>query len=472
MEFDDLLRSVRLRWLMIATTMLAFLAIAAVVTLSMTPQYRSTARIFISTPQSDNSDAFQGSRFSQQRVKSYADLLTGEAISRRVVDRLKLDENPRQLSKRIDAQVKPDTVVLAISVKDSSPARAQQIAQAVADEFVAFVAQLETPDGKSTASVRATIIDSASFPNATVSPKPSRNLGLAGAFGLLVGLGVAVFRESRDSRIRSSGELDGVLGSKPIIGNIDFDKSAAVTPLISELPPYAPRVEAFRVLRLNLQFASPEADGNVLVVTSAQPMDGKTSIACNLALSLAEAGQRVVLVEADLRRPNAVARFGLDGKVGVTTVLCGRAELDEAIRQVGDGCYVLPSGALPPNPAELLQTEAMEQLIGELRRRFDVVLIDGPPLLPVSDAASLARLSTGALLVVRHGVTTREQVDACAKRLAAVHAPLLGAIVNMTPTHKPGRGGFEYGYGFGYGYPPESKSPTSWLPSFGRQVDR
>ncbi len=320
-----------------------------------------------------------------------------------------------------------------------------------------YVAELETAPGKSTAPVKATIVDRATTPGSPVSPQPVRNVGLALILGLLIGGGLAVVRDSSDSRIMTDEDLAEASNNAPVLGNIHFDKSAARHPLITDLKGHAPRAEAFKVLRTNLQFINVDGEqNNVFVITSAVPGEGKSSTACNLALALAEAGRRVLLIEGDLRRPRATRYLGLENTVGVTTVLVGRVTLAQAIQPVLHGCSLLASGNTPPNPAELLQSVAMRTLIDTARAEYDTVLIDAPPLLPVTDAAILAGATDGAILVVHHGSTTREQVQAAAARLASVDAPLVGTIVNMSPL--PKRGKSSYGYGYGYGYAPTQTS--------------
>ena len=452
MELHDYTRILRQRWLLIGLTTVIAVGLALVFTLAATPQYKSNARLFVSTSQADDAAVFQGGTFSQQRVKSYANLLTGEEISRRVVEETGVDDAPRDLSSRIKATVQPDTVVLSISVTDPSAKRARMLTQATAEVFVGYVAELETAPGKSTAPVKATIVDRATTPGGPFSPQPIRNLGLALILGLLAGGGLAVLRDTTDNRVKNEDDLAEATGNAAMLGTVHFDKSAAATPLISGLSGHAPRVEAFRVLRTNLQFVNVDASNKVFVITSAVPAEGKSSTACNLAISMADSGQSVLLIEGDLRRPKATSYFGLENTVGVTTVLLGRIGLEAAIQHTADACDLLASGVKPPNPAELLQSDVMKRMLDDARRIYDVVLIDAPPLLPVTDAAVLSAESDGAILVVRHGSTTRDEVEASVGRLDSVGARLVGVIVNMAPQTK--RGGSSYGYGYGYGYAP------------------
>lgn len=453
MELRDYIRILRQRWILIVVTTLLALAAALALTLTTTPQYQSTSRLFVSTAESNSSDAYQGGLFSQQRITSYASLITGEEMARRVAEQLDSDIAPRALADKITASVEPETVVLTISVTDPSPERAQALAQTTAEVFTEYVTELETPPGQTTAPVKASITDRATAAGSPVSPQPVRNIGLALVLGLLAGIGLAVLRETLDTRISSPRDLESATGGAPALGHISYDKNAAKAPLLTDIDSHSPRSEAYRVLRTNVQFLNVDSASKMYIITSALPGEGKSTTSCNLALALADAGFSVLLVEADLRRPKATAYFGLEPTVGVTTVLLGRVGFDDAVQEVGPRCAVMASGATPPNPSELLQSEAMHRLLDEARRRYDYVLIDVPPLLPVTDAALLAAHSDGAMLVVRHNKTTRDQVEASRERLESVGARLLGSIVNMAPVAKRGSG---YGYGYGYGYAPDA----------------
>jgi receptor protein-tyrosine kinase len=455
-DLRDYLTILRQRWLLITSVTLTVIALAALATWRTTPQYASSTDLFISTSQaSDDSQAFQGSQFSLQRVKSYAEMVNQNEITRRVIQRLDLDETPAELSRQISASAQLDTVILTITVTDPSPERAQRIAETTADVFVGYVGELETPPGKDQATIKATVTNQATEPTSPVSPQPVRNLGLGLVLGLLLGAGIAVLRETLDTSVKNHRQLEE-LAEAPVIGAIPFDTAADGAPLISEIDTYSPRAEAFRVLRTNLSFIDPDAEKKVFVLSSALPGEGKSTTACNLALALAEGGQKVALVEGDLRRPRVAQYLGLVDAVGLTTVLVGRVELADAMQETQfPGLSVLSSGKTPPNPAELLQSRAMAALIDDLRAEYDVVLIDAPPLLPVTDAALIASVVDGAVLVVRHGKTSADQVRGAVERLEGVGAKPVAAVFNMTPA-KTGRYG--YGYGYGYGYAPQEGS--------------
>lgn len=461
MELRDYLRIMRRRWVSILLVAGVLLGLAVAFTALKTPSYSSHARLFVTTTaQSDQGGLLQGSQFSAQRVKSYADLVTSRELANRVAEDLNLSGGPGALSGMVSASVVPDTVNLQLTVTDVDAHEAQRVAQAYAEQLTDLVRELETPPGETTAPVKATIVDSASYSATAVSPSWPRNIGLGLILGLLCGFGVAVLREVLDTRVKSNDEVQE-LTQAPSLGVIGLDPTMDKTPLITQVPAYSPRAEAFRVLRTNLQFVDVDNPTKVFVVTSAAPDEGKTSTSINLAISLAQAGTRTLLIGGDLRRPKLAERMGIDGVVGLTNVLVGQVELDDVLQDhPASGLTVLPSGSVPPNPAELLQSEAMAQVLGQVRAQFEVVIVDSPPLLPVTDAALIAAKADGAILAVRHGSTTRDQVTHALDRLAQVDAKLAGTVLTMAPAKSKA-----YGYGYGYGYAPEAatddKSPRS-----------
>ncbi|NYH82967.1 capsular exopolysaccharide synthesis family protein [Actinopolymorpha cephalotaxi] len=440
--------------------MLLAIAASAAATMQMTPKYASTVRMFVSAQSGDTVDAYQGSLLSEQRVASYADIVTGPEIARRVVDRLDLDESPSALSGQIRADVASNTIILRITVLDADPRRAQRLATAVATEFTSFVQRLETPPGKKQPPIKASVLGTPETPRSPVEPTPIRNLGIGAVLGLLLGIGAAALRDSLDTSIRRADDLNQLVGA-PNLSSMPFDPAAGKLPIITDLSAGAPRVEAFRVLRTNLQFTNVDQPSKVFVITSSVPDEGKTSTSCNLAIALAQAGSRVALVEGDLRRPRVAEYLGLEPAVGLTTVLIGRVALTNALQEWGTpGLSVLTSGEVPPDPAELLQSKAMAGVIEELRRSFDVVLIDAPPLLPVTDGALLAAQAHGALLVVRFGRTTRDQVRSSVERLDSVHARLVGTVLNRCP-QRDNAGSYGYSYSYSSRTPKKSTSRST-----------
>lgn len=456
MELRDYIKVIRKQWLIVAIVALLGLAAAALTVLRTTPVYAATSTLFVSANQSGDTDtpasAYQGGLFSQQRAKSYADLISGKRVTSRVVDKLDLSMSAGALARKIDAQVVPETVLLHITVDDTSPAKAQRLANAVSTEFAGFVQEIERPSADQPSPIKATVVSSADLPGAPIKPTPTRTLMLGLVLGVVIGIGIAVLREVLDTSLKNAEVLAERTGA-PNLGVIAHDNQAQDAPLVVQLEPRSPRAESFRQVRTNLQFIDVDRHPKTIVITSSVPSEGKTTTTCNLALTLAQAGQRVILVEGDIRRPRLADYLGVENAVGLTSVLIGRVDPDDAIQPWGDlPLEVLASGPIPPNPSELLQSRAMQLLLGELDRRADVILIDAPPLLPVTDAALLANQADGAVLVVRHGKTSRDQVDQALASLGKVDARLLGTVLNMAPARGPDA--YTYGYGYGYGEEP------------------
>jgi capsular exopolysaccharide synthesis family protein len=380
-------------------------------------------------------------------VQSYAQLVSTNSLAHDVSKALDRRFSADYLRGTVSASVDPNTVILTITATDAQPSDAQQIAQAYAEALSQEVSRIEAPANGDPSPIKTTVVGDAEVSDTPVSPRKNLDLALGLLLGLLVGVGLAVLRDRLDTSVSSVEDLEEIT-DKPLLGTVHNDPTAVHKPSGAALRGHTPWAEAFRVLRTNMQFVDVDQNSRVFTVSSSVPNEGKTTAVVNLAITMAMAGQRVALVECDLRRPRIAERLGLDEAVGTTTVLIGQLSLDQAMQKHHDtGLTVLTAGRRPPNPSELLQSHAMKELLRDLRGRFDVVLLDAPPLLPVTDAALLAAASDGLMMVVRHGKTSREQVAQALQRIESVDGDCIGMVINMAPTS--GRG---YGYGYGYGY--------------------
>jgi capsular exopolysaccharide synthesis family protein len=449
-ELRDYVRIIRKQWLLISLVVGLALAGGAAVTLAATPQYAAHVTFFVTTSGTGGTggvaDAYQGSLFSQQRVKSYVDLLSSERLAKDIVAASGLELSPAEVASKISATAVPDTVLLDATVTDSSPEQARRVASAMSTEFIDLVRTLETPPGRDTAAVKVEVIEGPSVGSSPVSPAPVKNIVMALLLGVVLGVGAAVLREALDTTIKTSEDVLEVVGV-PTLATVAFSGESKTAPLVVHDSAHAPRAEAFRQLRTNLRFVDVDRPLKVIVVTSAVPSEGKSTTTANLAITMAQAGHKVLLIEGDLRRPKVVEYLGLEGAIGLTNVLVGQVDIDTVLQPWGrDGLWVLSSGSIPPNPSELLGSQNMVELMQHLRERFDVILVDAPPLLPVTDAAVAAGTADGVVLVVRHGHVTRAQVKTAAETLRGVDAHLVGAVLNMAPA----KGGDAYAYEYSY----------------------
>lgn len=456
MELRDYIRVLHKRWRLILLCTLLAIAGALAITQRATPLYRTSVGFFVSTSdqsaQANSSNAYTGGLFSQQRVKSYAAIAAGPLIAERVA--ALLPSGTRSIDGHITAAAVPDTVLLNVSVTDPTPRRALAIAQGVGREFPLLVAELEKPSSGAAAPIRVSVIQQPVLPGRAFTPQPIRNLSLALVLGLLLGVGVAVLREVLDTTIHGSQEAETLVGA-PMLGVINFDPDGSKNPLVVARAPNSPRAETFRQLRTNLQFVDIQHAVRSVVITSSVPNEGKSTTTCNLGIALAQAGVHVVIVEGDLRRPRVADYMGVEGAVGLTSVLLGRSTLDDALQPWGSGIdlQVLSSGPLPPNPSELLGSQGMADLLTALEDRADIVIFDAPPLLPVTDAAVLGTMTSGVIMLIRSHSTRREQVARAVATINAVNATILGAVLNMVPT----RGPDSYSYHYGYSRAPSSE---------------
>ncbi len=473
MELRDYIRILRKSWTLILLLVLIGIAAAAALSIVQTPQYSASSKVFVSTQDaSSTSDLVQGNTFTTQRVTTYTQLVSTPIVLLPVIASLHLKITEGQLASQVAASATLNTSIIEISVTDPNPVRAADIANAASQSLTAVVQQIETSDAADSVSpVKLTRVQQATVPSAPVSPKVSLNLALGLLVGLAIGVAVAVLRETLETRIRNERDVEQIT-DVPVLGGIVFDPKAKERPLIVQVDPRSPRAESFRTLRTNLQFLDADRLERSFVITSSIESEGKSTTAANLAIALADAGARVLLVDADLRRPKVADYMGIEGAVGLTDTLVGRAELKDVIQPWGKAqLFVLPAGHVPPNPSELLGSLRMEAIIEEFNRAFDVVIFDAPPLLPVTDAAILAKKVGGAIVVVAAGRTHKNQLKGAVSALENVGAPISGLVLTMLPTKGPDAYGYgRYGYGYGYGYSDEVEAVPK--PKFKRSRSR
>jgi capsular exopolysaccharide synthesis family protein len=452
LNLQDFVRVLRTRWVIICATIAVAILGAVAYTLLTTPQYQASTRLFVSTTGGASpGEIYEGNLFSQERVISYTKLLTGETLAQRTIDKLHLGMSANTLRKKVKANATPSTVLIDVSVLDPSPVQARDLANALSDEFVAMVSELETPQEGDRPDARVVVEQHASLPTDPVIPRTTLNLTIGVALGVLLGIVLAILRDWFDNTVKNRQMLEEITDAG-LIATIPFDKGRRKEPAISFATDRSGIAEAFRELRTNLQFLEVDNPPRVLVVTSALPGEGKTTTAINIALALAEADHNVVLIDGDMRRPKVDKYLDLIGSVGFSTVLTGRASVPEVLQKTRfPGLTVLTSGSMPPNPSELLATKAAQKVLSELRASFDYVIVDSSPLLAVTDAAILAAASDGVLLIARFGETKCDQLAHGVGNLKNVGARLLGAIFTMMAT----RGNDSYYY---YGYYGENLS--------------
>lgn len=456
MDLRDYLRILRKRWLSIALITAIGVAIGAGYSLISPKIYRATAQNFVAIGGMTSTNAAStGSSFALQRVKSYVELVDTPEVLAPVINQMGLDMSVPALASQVSASNPPQTVLLNVAVTDTDQALAPELANAIATSFARQIEVLETPQGATASPVKVTVTNPAQGAG-LISPNTRVNIALGLLLGLGIGVAYAILREQLDTSVKGESDLANLTG-RTNLGLVMFDPDATTTPLVA-LNQQSVRAEGFRTVRTNLRYVDVDQPPKSVVITSALPNEGKTTTACNLAIAMAQAGLDVCLIEADLRKPKVADYLGVDGGTGLVDLLSGERDLDDVLVSWQRGLLsVIPSGPIPPNPSEILGSRQMAHLLEELGTRFDAVIIDAPPLLPVTDAAVLARNADGAIVVTRFGRTSRDQVRKATEVLDTVGARLLGTVLNFVPAKSGGYGyGYGYGgyggYGYGYGY--------------------
>ncbi|HEX2075215.1 MAG TPA: polysaccharide biosynthesis tyrosine autokinase [Geodermatophilus sp.] len=444
MDVRDYLRVVRAHWVLLVAGLLLGAVAAATVSLLLPKQYTAETQLFVSTTgSSDLATAVQGNHYAEQKVASYAELVRSKELATAVIDDLGLDMTALELQERIEAEVVVDTTILDVAVTDPSPQQALAIAESIDAEFAALVRLLETPEGETRSPVRVTVIATPELPESPSSPAVVANTALGAVLGLALAAVTAVVRDRLDTTVKDDTVAAEIAGA-PVVGHVPADAELA-TRHVLESHSTSRTAEAFRHVRTNLAFLDVDDPPRSILVSSALPGEGKTTVAVNLALALARSGKTVTLIEGDLRSPRVIRYLGLVGGVGLTTVLAGQAELEEVVQPLDGGALqVLGAGRTPPNPGELLSSQAMRALVKDLLAERDMVVIDAPPVLPVADAAALAPFVDGVLVCARWGGVTGDQLTRTTAALKRVGADILGVVLTMVPARAEP---VAYGYG-------------------------
>ena len=443
MQFRDFLDILLKRWKTLLASLVLVLGATTWVTLNMTPVYQATTRVFLSTTSG-------GYVITQQDLNTYVELLQSPVVLDPLRETLELAPGTQF---GVSGAVSEETNVLSITATAATAQLAADIANTAGPELAAVGGDFSPLLASAGQRVESTAIQPAGVPGSPKSPNLQQNIALGTLAGLALGIGLALLVQALDTRVRTEVDLRAI-SDRPNLATLRRLKDPERQPLVVESDPHSVAAEEYRKLRTNLQFVDVTTGGkHSFVVTSAMPNDGKSLTAVNLARAMASSGMKVLLVDADLRHPSVARILGLEGSVGLTTILLGRASLNDVAQQWGEtSLYVLPAGEKPPNPSELLGSTAMEVLFNEFLRVFDFVIVDSPPVLPVIDPVLLNRLVGGMLLVASVNRTKKKDLAHALKNLKTVDIEPAGFALNMVA------GGDGYGkYGYYYAYGGDSK---------------
>lgn len=497
LDLAELLRVLTERkWVIVVPAVLA-LGVALYFSLQMTPKYEATAKVLLQNTSLDNA-LFGAQVFEvtdqQRALTTAAGMVTLDSVAQRVKEELGTRRPVESLQQMVTVATAPAADVLSISAVSTSPTEAADIANAFARQFIAYrrdsdratlrqaaaqvQAQLDAMTPQEQSSARGLtlaqkveelavlesmqtggfeLIQEAVPPKAPFAPRTTLYAGVAGVLGLIVGLVAAFLLHVFDRRVKDEDVVQremgvSVIASIPIKRHRRFtDGRSRAYGVVGFRDPNSSMLEAFRTLRSNLKFFQIDRELKTILVTSPLPSEGKSTTAANLALALALSGSRVILLEADLRRPKLHQYLGLDSKIGFSNLLAGTHSLTEVAQAVDvnqwvpnpngkarprpggvspvQGLLFIPAGPLPPNPAELLAMDRTSEVLREAGSLCDFLIVDAPPVLLVSDALELAKKVDGTIVVTRLFVTKIEEIRHAQKNLRQVGVQPLGAVV-------------------------------------------
>lgn len=458
MELRDYFRILRAHWLGVLLLSVLGIGVAFGWTLVQPRVYTADATGYVTPYREDDASgagvASMGEQLARSKVLSFVDIGNWRSVAQYAIDDLQLDTTPETLVRQVSVTNPLDTVILQVTAQASSPEAARDLAEAWVAGLAVEVEKLETDGGTVPPTVNLVPGESAQLPTGPSSPNTRLALAIGLLAGLAAGIAYAVSRYVFDRRVRSAEAVERETGLS-VVGTIPEEKTFTAdnrlipfdggnTASSKNAHLYAVS-EAVRELRTNIQYLDVDNPPRSIVITSALPGEGKSTTSANLAITLAASGQRVVLIDGDLRRPMVASVFSLIGGAGLTDVLAGRATFADVAQPIGPAgrLHVLGSGKIPPNPSEILGSQRMRDLIAELSTDA-VVIIDAPPVIPVTDATVLTRATDGAIVVTTVGKTTLDALSKAQQNLSKAGGRILGVVLNRVP--RRGAGAAYYGY--------------------------
>ncbi|HEY9293506.1 MAG TPA: polysaccharide biosynthesis tyrosine autokinase, partial [Microlunatus sp.] len=430
MTFAEYFVLLRRHWRLWGICVLLGLLGAAVYNQVAQVRYTAVATSFVTVAESSSAtsgDVFQGSQFAVERVKSYAPLGTTPQVLQPVIDRLGLQTSVADLRDTIKVSSPAETVLLEVSATNASPELAVKIADGVSEELATRIHDLETPRLRGASLVNVTMTQPAELPLTPSSPRKLLDLLIGALAGAAIGLVLALIRHHFRRRIETAEDVRAVTGAAPL-GLTMAVRGKKANPLVA-LERRSAAAEEYRTIRTTLDLRPGGWQGHQIVISSPGRGDGKTTVAANLAISWAQSGASVCLVDADLRDPAAGKLLEVTTDSGLADVLTGKENLEDVLQQSQiENLSVLPAGPPAMDPPGLLESSRMRALAAVLQNRFDVVIYDTPAMLAVADAVVISEIVGGLIVVARSGSTTRDDLATCLEGVADSGQNLLGVV--------------------------------------------
>lgn len=433
-------------WLLVLFTGLAAVT-AFIASRLMTPVYQAKTQLLINETSNPSINDYTAILMSERQVRTYSVMLTNRLLLEAVIADLDLNMTVQDLADTVQVELIRDTRLIVITIENPDPNRAANIANAIATRFIE---QLQTIENSANSGVIH--LEPATAPKSPARPQVLMNTILAAIAGLALSLGVVFLIEALDDTIHTPEDVSRYLGL-PIFGVIPSHVIETGKP-ITIAEPRSPVSDAYRNLRANIHFASVDRPLKTLLITSCMPGEGKSTLAANLGVVLAQSDLKTAIVDADFRRPHVHKNMGLPNRRGLSDLLAEQPVLlkDKLQQTEIESLKVLTSGSLPPNPTELLGSEKIFQILQLLGDQADMLVIDTPPMLVVADAAVIASRLDGVLMVIKPGATRITAARQSIEQLRRAKANLLGVVLNDINIKRDGYyGGYYHSYQYRYG---------------------
>lgn len=411
----------------------------------ITPQYTASTTLMVTRPLDKTQILFQDIQVTRQLVATYREIVHSRRVLELTIAAMTLPFDTSELREKIAVDSVRDTEIILIGVTDPDPQLARDIANELARAFIDQIEEIMLVDNVS-------VVDAAVTPKGPVSPRVPLNTAVALVVGLMAAIGFAFLIEYLDQSIKDPLEAERLL-DLPVIGVIPLSEEKGQ--LYTFNNPRSPASEAFRTLRTNIQYTGVDRPMKKILIGGANPACGKSTLSANLAITLAQTGSKVLLIDADLRKPTQHKLFNLNSEPGLSSLVFKDLKPDQVIQKTeNENLFLLTSGPLPTYPAELLGSEKMKELVDFLATHFDYLIFDSPPIIAVTDAALISRLTDGTILVLDHGRVKKDEAVGALEQLKKVQAYMIGAVLNVMPT---GEGYYYYNSYYGDYYGSEEK---------------
>ena len=471
MDLREIIHIFSVRWWVIAIFMVVSILVTGFVTFTvLDPVYRAETSLFVGR-ESDKIASLDLGEFNLNKslVSDYRQLILSRLVTKEVIEELGLDMSVETFQKKVEVTTIQDSRLFKISFESTDPQLAMDVANSLAEVLVE-----KAQDIIQVKNVR--IVDVAELPQNPIKPNKRQNIVIAAILGAFIGAGVVLLLEYLDYTIKNANDVEkhlklntigeipqfegekqgknkGLLSGKIQSSRKKRDKNTISPVLITLTDPKAPASEAYRSLRTNIGYSGIDKQVRLIVLTSSHMAEGKSTTAANLAVSMAQSGKNVLLIDADLRKPRVHRYFNLSNDIGLTDIVVKNVSTEEAIKKFSyvENLSIICSGSVPPNPTEILESKKLAELLQELKEKFDIVIIDTPPVGQLTDGAILASIADGVILVAASGESNIDMVRRARAALMQVNANIIGVVLTKINKTRSGSYYTYYNYDKYYG---------------------